>query len=91
MEGATKLKYIGMAAFKNCSSLEAMYLPETLLHIGNDAFMGCTSLKELYIPESVAQIGANAFLNCPDLKITCKAGSYAETYLKKYGIPYSCV
>lgn len=91
VEGATKLKYIGMAAFKNCSSLEAMYLPETLLHIGNDAFMGCTSLKELYIPESVAQIGANAFLNCPDLKITCKAGSYAETYLKKYGIPYSCV
>ena len=91
VEGATKLKYIGMAAFKNCTSLEAMYLPETLLHIGNDAFMGCTSLKELYIPESVAQIGANAFANCPDLKITCKAGSYAETYLKKYGIPYACV
>ena len=90
IQGATNLKYIGMAAFKNCSSLESFVLPETLLHIGNEAFAGCASLKELYIPESVAQIGPNAFANCPDLKITCKAGSYAESYLQKYKISYSC-
>ena len=90
VDGATALKYVGMAAFKNCSRLESITLPETLLHIGNEAFSGCTALKELYIPESVAQIGPNAFANCPDLKITCKAGSYAESYLQKYKISYSC-
>lgn len=88
--GAVNLKYIGTGAFKNCVSLESMPLPETLLHIGSEAFMGCTSLKELYIPESVVQIGPNAFTNCHQLMISCKAESYAEAYLKKYNIPYTC-
>lgn len=88
VEGATKLKFIAVAAFKNCESLESIELPDTLLHIGNDAFMGCTSLKELYIPESVAQIGTGAFDNCPNLKLSCKKGSYADTYLRENNYSY---
>lgn len=91
VEGAKHLKYIGLRAFKNCKSLETLYLPETLMHIGNEAFYGCTSLKHLHIPESVAQIGLRAFDKCPNLKITCKAGSYAESYLKTNMIEYTCV
>ena len=91
VDGASGLQYIGMAAFKNCSRLESFVLPETVLHIGNEAFTGCTSLKELYIPESVVQIGPNAFANCPNLKITCKAGSYAENYLKKNSLPFTYI
>lgn len=88
VEGSKQLKYIGDGAFAHCVSLETMTLPKTLLHIGSNAFLGCTALKSLNIPESVAQIGADAFAGCPNLKITCKAGSYAESYLEENGIAF---
>jgi hypothetical protein len=39
---------IGSAAFKGCSSLKLLTLPETLMSIANNAFSDCKDLKHIY-------------------------------------------
>ncbi|WP_197018883.1 leucine-rich repeat domain-containing protein, partial [Prevotella sp. P6B4] len=39
---------IGPAAFKDCSSLKLLTLPETLMSIANNAFSDCKDLKHIY-------------------------------------------
>ncbi|WP_197020378.1 leucine-rich repeat domain-containing protein, partial [Prevotella sp. P6B1] len=39
---------IGTAAFKGCSSLKLLTLPETLMSIANNAFSDCKDLKHIY-------------------------------------------
>lgn len=43
--------YIGTAAFRNCSSLEQIKLPEGLKEIKSHTFIGCENLKEIIIPK----------------------------------------
>ena len=47
---------IGITAFKDCSGLASVYLPEGLKTLGSMLFSGCTSLTCLNIPNSVTQI-----------------------------------
>jgi len=54
-------------SFANCTNLEKVTLPSTLIDIGNNAFSGCSSLKEITIPNGVTTIGENAFYNCTSL------------------------
>lgn len=54
--------------FNGCSSLVAIYLPDTLTTIGISSFKGCSSLEEMVIPSSVTSIGQYAFHNCTSLK-----------------------
>ena len=39
-------------AFKDCTTLESIYLPEGVTHIASDAFEGCTNLKYIISPKS---------------------------------------
>jgi hypothetical protein len=39
--------------FKNCVSLQRIYLPATVEHIGREAFSGCSHLYELRVPTKV--------------------------------------
>ena len=68
---------IGNGAFRNCSNLKSITIPESVKIIGDNAFYNCTSLKFIAIPESVAGIGGildKAFYGCSSLKdIVCKA------------------
>lgn len=58
---------IGNEAFKGCTSLTEIVIPESVTVIGNFAFEDCSGFKEFVIPDNVTSIGANAFLNCTSL------------------------
>ena len=53
-------------AFRNSTSLTAVYILASLTSIGNEAFSGCTGLTEVTIA-SVTTIGSSAFTNCTSL------------------------
>lgn len=58
---------IGCFAFKDCSVLRSVSLPETMKSIALGAFDGCSSLEAVDIPDKVVYIGPETFANCTDL------------------------
>lgn len=58
---------IGTDAFRKCSNLTSVTLPESVTNIGSCAFEYCSSLTSFYIPESVMSIGDWAFASCKSL------------------------
>ncbi len=61
----TGLSTIGPNAFKDCSLLNFIVLPNNLTSIGNSAFYNCSGLiGGLTIPDSVIKIEDYAFYNC---------------------------
>lgn len=67
---------IGETAFKNCSTLSAIFLPETIITIGYEAFKMCGNIEEVTLPESITMIDGDAFYGCSMLKkVYCKAAT----------------
>ena len=58
---------IGESAFKGCTSLTSVTVPDSVTSIGDSAFYGCTSLTSVTIGNSVTSIGDCAFYNCTSL------------------------
>lgn len=58
---------ISHGAFKDCSKLTSVTIPNGVTGIGNSAFEGCSGLTDLKIPNSIATIGEYAFVNCANL------------------------
>ena len=59
---------IGNNAFKNCSALTSIALPDRLMTIGTYAFAGCKALSSVVLPDGLTKILAYAFSNCTSLK-----------------------
>ncbi len=59
---------IGIGAFRNCSTLQAITIPASVTSVGSSAFAYCTGLQEIEIPASVTSIGSSAFSYCSNLK-----------------------
>lgn len=59
--GDAKITNIDNYAFRYCSSLKEIDLPDTLENIGRYAFYKCISLEEITIPAATEHIGAYAF------------------------------
>lgn len=58
---------IGAHAFRTCTSLTTITIPETVETISGSAFWDCSSLTTITIPESVTSIGNGAFYRCTSL------------------------
>lgn len=61
------VRKIGVRAFKNCSSLKQLSIPEGLEMIDVEVFAGCSSLTEMALPNGVKSIGDDAFSGCSSL------------------------
>jgi hypothetical protein len=59
---------IGTNAFRDCSGLTSIFIPNTVTFIGDNSFMDCKGLTEIVLPSSVQTINGDAFLNCENLK-----------------------
>lgn len=58
---------IGDEAFRLCSGLISVTIPNSVTSIGEEAFRGCSALTSVSIPTSVTTIGASAFMSCSSL------------------------
>ena len=61
----TGLTEIGERAFRNCSSLASVTIPNSVTKIGDSAFYSCSSLSTINIPGSVTTIDNAAFASVP--------------------------
>ncbi len=84
------LKTVEPGAFGGCVKLSSVAFQDGLTTIGDEAFSRCESLKSAEIPASVEEIGRRSFVGCAsDLTLSGRAGSYAEEYAEKAGIPFA--
>ena len=58
---------IGYEAFRGCSSLTSIDIPDRVTSIGDWAFYDCEGLMNITIPENVTSIGGAAFSGCSSL------------------------
>ena len=59
---------IGKNAFRRCSDLTSVIIPEGMINIGEGAFGVCDAMTSVIIPDGVTSIGKNAFFDCEALK-----------------------
>ena len=58
---------IGRGAFRDCTGLTEVTIPNSVTSIGGAAFYGCIGLTSVTIPNSVTSIGHEAFRDCTGL------------------------
>ena len=58
---------IGYYAFRGCSGLTSIEIPNSVTSIGGGAFQNCSGLTSVEIPNSVTSIGDWAFSDCSGL------------------------
>ena len=61
------VKELGDDAFKECSGLKSVTIPDSVTSIGKSAFYYCTGLTSVTIENSVTSIGDHAFFRCNSL------------------------
>lgn len=62
------VKTVGSFAFRGCSSLSGVNLPDGLISVGAYAFYGCSSMEEIAFGASLTGVGAMALYGCTSLK-----------------------
>ena len=64
----TAIQSIFAEAFRNCTNLQALDIPESVTYIGEYCFSNCDSIQTLTIPDSVTICTNGAFAFCDGLK-----------------------
>ena len=89
---------IANRAFKNCSNMTSITIPNTITTIGKEVFYGCASLKNITIPNFVTSIEERTFYGCtalqsidiPNSVTNIKGYAFSGcTALQSIGIPNS--
>lgn len=62
-----EVKQIGDGAFRYCTSLTEVTIPNSVTGIGDNAFGSCTSLSKVKLPNALNKIGRCAFCYCISL------------------------
>ena len=55
-------------AFRMCTLLTHVTLPEGVTRVGDFAFVGCQSMHEIELPSTLATVGTGAFIDLPNLQ-----------------------
>jgi hypothetical protein len=63
-----KVVKIDEYAFRNCTAITSVELPDTLESIGQYAFAGCLALESITLPKTVETLAVGAFVGCTRLK-----------------------
>ncbi|MBR5552039.1 MAG: leucine-rich repeat domain-containing protein [Muribaculaceae bacterium] len=58
---------IGYQAFRDCTGLTSLDIPNSVTRIDHAVFSGCSNMTSITIPNSVTYIGNRSFLNCTGL------------------------
>ena len=70
---------VGNEAFRGCSGITSVTIPETFQRIGASAFLDCTSLATVDLGNATPDINFSAFSGCNSLK-TFTVSSYNPVY-----------
>ena len=65
---------VNYGAFRECTSLDKITLPQNITTIEAMAFRGCSSLKSITFPDSLTTLDDGAFMECTNLE-TVKYGT----------------
>lgn len=71
-------------AFKDCSKITKVSLPESIKKIGNSAFENCSSLESINIPDGITQIGQYTFYGCSVLDNVILPDSVTEIGIRSF-------
>ena len=63
-----KIVSIGDSAFRDCTTIKKIIIPNGVTILKQYAFKNCTSLSEIVLPESITTIEYQAFYNCSSLE-----------------------
>ena len=74
-------------AFRNCTNLTSITIPNSVAYIGDFTFDGCTNLTSITIPDSVTRIGDYAFRGCTSLK-AINVATDNQNYVSVSGVLY---
>ena len=97
-EAGSSITQIPSEAFRNCTSLQTLVLPDSVTYIDSGAFRGCTSLRSVTLPANLERIGTSVFDGCtaltslelPDSVQMLEYGAFANcSNLKQINIPAS--
>lgn len=58
---------VSIGAFRRCTNLKSIKIPEGIEKIYAGAFADCESLTEIYLPDSLKWLGFGAFSGCKSL------------------------
>lgn len=76
---------IGYQAFKGCTNLNVVTIPEGVIMLMNECFAGCTSLRHITLPSTMYSIYNNAFTGCTNLEwITCLSKTARSCYTNNF-------
>lgn len=92
---SSMVRKIGQGAFKGCSSLTRVTLPESMERLEKELFFMCVMLETAELPSMLKEIGENAFSGCrlseielPEKLKTIEKGAFSRCVeLKKVILP----